>query len=242
MQRHQVMQIQTWTQRWNGARCASQRGSASRCCRGCAEQAWWTGHACAGTSPRWAGHRQPPSGPAFWTEESSVSSNPSLVYPRVSLSVFLAYLFAFSFTQLFVCFCSHSFLLLISPLCLCFGLPYIFLILLSYLKYCNKPMREIQVTSPESGYWCHKSSATHSYQCVKHLCVSEPWHASQFSGFSMCTQTPMDAIAHWVCANTVIDVCTQSWPRKTNPVPYWWTVPALILHLAFWSDTSATEL
>ena len=49
----------------------------------------------------------------------------------------------------------------------------------------------------------HKSSATHSYQCVLYFHVSKQWYGCQCLGFLTRTQMLMPVIAHRGCMSTI---------------------------------------
>ena len=79
------------------------------------------------------------------------------------------------------------------------------------------------------GHSSHKSSATHSYQCVQYPCVSKQWYSCQCLGFLLCTQMLKNATAHSSCSDTLrqsalevyssrkISCCT----RDSNPHLYY---------------------
>ena len=82
-----------------------------------------------------------------------------------------------------------------------------------------------------------KSSATHSYQCVR-FCVSRQWYGYQCLGLLTCSQC-------W-CIRGLYGhrkrVCTESWPWEKNPLPDRGLEPASVLPLAFQSGALPAEL
>ena len=81
----------------------------------------------------------------------------------------------------------------------------------------------------------HKSSATHSNQCMQYCRVSRQWYGCQI--FNMCTNVD----AHGGCTDTVRESALKAdWEK--NPLPHQVLEPMSALHLAFQSDILPNEL
>ena len=71
--------------------------------------------------------------------------------------------------------------------------------------------------------------------------MSKQWCGCHCLGFLTCTQMPMNAIAHWGCANTISESALRvDWAE--NPSLQRWIKPASVSWLAFWSDAQPAEL
>ena len=53
---------------------------------------------------------------------------------------------------------------------------------------------------------------------------------------------PMHVLAHGGLYGHHDSICTESWLREKNPLPYWRLEPASVLHLAFQSDSLPIEI
>ena len=84
-----------------------------------------------------------------------------------------------------------------------------------------------------------KSSATHSYRCVRYFPVSTQCYGCQCLGFSMCTQMLMHAIAYGGCADTVRESALEADSRRKTPCGT--LRPQSVLRMAILSDTLPVE-
>ena len=104
------------------------------------------------------------------------------------------------------------------------------------------PLRENSGCLTWVRHSSHKSSATHSYQCVQYSRVFKQWYNCQCLGFLTYTQMLMHAIAHGGCTDTVRGSALKVDSGRKNPLPYRGSEPASVLRLACQSDALPTEL
>ena len=87
----------------------------------------------------------------------------------------------------------------------------------------------------------HKSSATHSYQCVQYFCVQTMVWLPMFGIFNTRTDVPACNCTQGLYGHRK-RVCTESWLWQKNPLLHRGLEPASRLRLAFQSNALPTEL